>query len=323
MNNSLHDPFNLKFEHIEKIGKGVFGNVYKVLNRKNNKIVAIKKYRYRGSIDEMKMSALDEINFLKQLHGHPNIVQLYEIIENETMIGFSMELMDMNLAVLLTSSTKKLSDNLITCYSYQLLLGIIFCHTNGIIHLDLKPQNILVDESRCLKIADFGSAKKITHNPTDRSFNTVCSLWYRDPEILLGQKKYSYHNDMWSIGCIISEIATKYILFDGESEKEQLELIFQLLGTPCIDSKESNLYWPNINDLPRYNLYFGNNCSFPKWKRNDLSDYFLKKYKNKINNTIINLIEQFLIYDPSGRLDALSALKHPCFDNINGLKTIL
>lgn len=328
LSNLFDDSFNKKFKHIKKIGKGVFGNVHKMLNRENQQIVAVKKYRYQGDIEEMKMNAIAEINFLKQLSGHPNIIQLYEIIENETMIGISLEIMDMNLKELLMRSSEQLTDNLITSYSYQLLLGIEFCHTNNIIHLDLKPQNILIDKSRCLKIADFGSAKKITHIPSNRFFNTVCSLWYRDPEILLGQKKYSYHHDMWSIGCIISEMITKYILFCGETEKEQLDLIFQLLGTPCVDSlntnkfvhTEPNLYWSEMINLSKYKSYFINDNTFPKWRKKNLGEYYFKKYKININSDIIDLIQQFLIYDPRKRSSASSGLKHKCFNNINGLK---
>lgn len=344
MNDNSLDIFGEKFERIKKIGKGVFGNVYRALDKENKQIVAIKKYRYRGNMKEMKENAQQEIYFLQQLCSHPNIVHLNGVLENESVIVISLEVMDMNLTEFLKRSSQQLDDNLVQLLSHQLLSGIGFCHARDIIHLDLKPQNILINKFKQLKqleqlkICDFGSAKRINHIVSTRNYNSVGTLWYRDPEILLGQKKYYTHHDIWSAGCIISEIVTKHILFCGESQKEQIDLIFQLLGTPydantnvnefnkeniqfiinssinsSIGKPTTNLYWPNLSSLPNYKPIF------PKWGKKNLSNYFFKKYNVTTNDNIIDLMEKCLLYDSNRRLTAMAALQHQYFNNINNI----
>mmetsp|Transcript_33119 Transcript_33119/g.32245 ORF Transcript_33119/g.32245 Transcript_33119/m.32245 type:complete len:107 (+) Transcript_33119:463-783(+) len=100
----------------------------------------------------------------------------------------------------------------------QLLQGLLHCHKRRIMHRDLKPSNLLIDSSGSnLKLADFGLAR--TFGLPLKSFtHEVVTLWYRAPEILLGQKVYSTAVDMWSVGCIFFEMAHKKPLFYGDSE---------------------------------------------------------------------------------------------------------
>ena len=86
-------------------------------------------------------------------------------------------------------------------YLKQLLEGILYCHSNRVIHRDLKPQNLLIDSKGNLKIADFGLARSFTV-PLPSLTHEVVTLWYRAPEILLGEKVYTPSIDIWSIGCI-------------------------------------------------------------------------------------------------------------------------
>ena len=95
-----------------------------------------------------------------------------------------------------------------------------------IIYSDLKPQNILVAKDGTLKIADFGLARAFV--PPIRPFtHEIVTLWYRAPEILLGSKTYALPVDMWSVGTIIAEMATKNVLFPGDSEIDELYKIFR------------------------------------------------------------------------------------------------
>ena len=84
---------------------------------------------------------------------------------------------------------------------YQLLKGMDFCHARGIMHRDLKPQNLLVDRKGTLKLADFGLARAFMI-PVRSYTHEVVTLWYRAPEILLGQRTYAPAVDMWSIGTV-------------------------------------------------------------------------------------------------------------------------
>jgi serine/threonine protein kinase len=100
-------------------------------------------------------------------------------------------------------------------YLHQLLQGVEFCHQRRILHRDLKPQNLLIDENRTLKLADFGLARAFGI-PLRTYTHEVITLWYRAPEILMGSRHYSTGVDMWSVGCIFAEMITKRPLFPGK-----------------------------------------------------------------------------------------------------------
>lgn len=93
-------------------------------------------------------------------------------------------------------------------YTRQMLDGILYCHSNRVIHRDLKPQNILIDSEGNVKIADFGLARSFTV-PLPSLTHEVVTLWYRPPEILLGQKIYTPSIDIWSIGCIFGKLISR------------------------------------------------------------------------------------------------------------------
>jgi len=136
---------------------------------------------------------------------------------------------------------------------YQILRGVDYCHSKRIIHRDLKPQNLLVNKNGDIKICDFGLARAFTI-PIKTLTHEVETLWYRAPEILLGQKAYSLGVDMWAIGCIFSELITKRPLFMGDSEIDQIFKIFQFHGTP------SEMNWVGVSKLKNYKP------SFPKFR---------------------------------------------------------
>ena len=112
----------------------------------------------------------------------------------------------------LQSKDKKLSNSEIKSIMKQLINGIGYCHTRKVLHRDLKPQNILLDEQGNVKLADFGLARLLLM-PTKTLTHEVETLWYRAPEILLGQQKYTYAMDIWAVGCIFAELINKSPLF--------------------------------------------------------------------------------------------------------------
>ena len=139
--------------------------------------------------------------------------------------------------------------------------------------------------------------------PISKLTHEVVTLWYRPPEILLGQEKYSGACDMWGVGCIIAEMGTRQALFTGDCEIDQLFQIFQILGTPNED------IWPGVTSLPD----FKNN--FPQWKSKDLN----KKLRNRFDLNGIDLIKKLLLYPPNKRITAKKALLHPWFDDIRDI----
>lgn len=119
----------------------------------------------------------------------------------------------------------------IKLFIYQLVNGVNYCHSRRIIHRDLKPQNLLIDRKGNLKLADFGLARAFGI-PIKTLTHEIETLWYRAPEVLLGQKQYSLGVDIWAVGCIFAEMIEKKPLFSGDSEIDQIFKIFQFHGTP-------------------------------------------------------------------------------------------
>jgi serine/threonine protein kinase len=91
--------------------------------------------------------------------------------------------------------------------------GLDSLHSRMILHRDLKLENILIDIDGNVKIADFGLSKRATFHQRRKS-NTIASLWYRAPEIILGSERYFIGVDMWSIGCVMYDMLTMKTLFE-------------------------------------------------------------------------------------------------------------
>jgi len=115
---------------------------------------------------------------------------------------------------------------------FQLISGLNYCQTFKVLHRDIKPQNILIDNNENIKIADFGLARSF--NIVRPFTKEVVSLWYRAPEIILGCTQYSSKVDVWAVGCIFAELLSRkanlmedYILFKGADEMDQLKKIFR------------------------------------------------------------------------------------------------
>lgn len=178
----------------------------------------------------------------------------------------------------------------------QLLKGIVHCHQRRIIHRDLKPQNLLVDPTTCkLKLADFGLARAFSV-PIRTLTHEIETLWYRAPEVLLGQKEYALGVDMWAIGCIFAELIHQSPLFMGDSEIDQIFKIFKFHGTP--GEKE----WPGVTTLPDFKP------SFPRFKKSDP-----KTALPNFPPLALDLLMKLIALDPAKRINAKEALEHPYF----------
>ncbi|CAI7613742.1 unnamed protein product [Penicillium glandicola] len=129
---------------------------------------------------------------------------------------------------LIQSTSKPLEGKFIEFFTYQLLRGLKFIHSAGVIHRDLKPSNILIKENCDLKICDFGLAREQDHLMT----GYVSTRYYRAPEIMLNWQRYSYAVDIWSTGCILAEMLVGKVLLLGKDSVHHFQLITDMFGKP-------------------------------------------------------------------------------------------
>jgi len=281
---------------IQQVGEGTYGRVYKAKCRGTGKLVALKVVFNIEEEEGIAFTAVREIKYLQQLNGNKNIIKLEGTFfsqANELVLVF--EYMEHDISGLLSVKHASLTELEIKYIMKQLLEGLYQCYSNGVMHRDIKAANLLIGADNVVKIADFGLATNYLRR-TEFSTNVV-TLWYRAPELLLGQPKYTPKVDVWSAGCIFIELLTKQSPFPGKNEKHQMELIFKVLGTP------NETYWPGISKLPEYKTV----AQMPRYLNN-----LGKQYKH-INPVALDLLKQMLALNPDKRISASDALDHDYF----------
>jgi len=296
-----------KYEKLSKIGQGTFGEVFKARHRQTKKIIALKKVLMENEKEGFPITALREIKIL-QLLKHENVVSLFEICrtkeganENRATFYLVFEFCDHDLAGLLNNVHVKFSLPEIKEIMNQLLKGLYFIHNNKILHRDLKTANILITKTGKLKLADFGLARafSIQNQKPNKYTNRVVTLWYRPPELLLGDRNYGPPVDLWGAGCIMAELWTRSPIMQGQNEQSQLSLITQLCGSLTPDQ------WPGVEKLELYSK-----IELPKGQKRRVKER-LKAYVQ--NNGALDLLDKLLVVDPSKRIDADNALNHDFF----------
>jgi negative regulator of PHO system len=241
-------------------------------------------------------TAIREISLMKELK-HDNIVSLHDVIHTENKLMLVFEYMDKDLKKYMDSRGDRgaLDPTTIKSFMWQLLKGIAFCHDNRVLHRDLKPQNLLINNKGALKLADFGLARAFGI-PVNTFSNEVVTLWYRAPDVLLGSRTYNTSIDIWSAGCIMAEMYTGRPLFPGTTNEDQLQKIFRLMGTP------SERTWPGLTQFPEY-----------KQNWNVFATQDMRLYLPQIDQTGLQLLGQMLQLRPELRISATDALRHPWF----------
>lgn len=218
-----------KYQKIDKLGEGTYGVVYKAECKESGSIVALKRIRLDNEEQGIPCTAVREISLLRELR-HPNVVRLLDILHTERKLTLVFEYLESDLKRYLETeasgpdAAERTRLHLAPIFLRQLLQGLAYCHAQLVLHRDLKPQNILVSRRGELKIADFGLAR--TFSAPVRSYSSeVVTLWYRSPDVLLGNRFYSTNIDIWSVGCIFAEMVTGKPLFQGTDSTDQLHSI--------------------------------------------------------------------------------------------------
>jgi cyclin-dependent kinase len=272
-----------KYEIEGKCGEGTYGVVQKARNKDTDTLVALKYIKLESEDEGIPSTAIREIALLKELQ-HPNIVSLQDIVLESSQLILIFEYLEQDLYnIIKANNYTGLEIPIVKSYLKQMLEGVAHCHKNKVLHRDLKPQNLLVSKDGCLKLADFGLARAFGI-PVKNYTHEVVTLWYRPPDILLGSKTYSTQIDMWSVGCIFAEMVSGVPLFKGENEKDQLDKIFQIKGTPDSES------WPGMTDLPLYGDLKGD---LPEHQARDMQEIM-----PNLDDEGLDLLVSFLQCDP-------------------------
>ena len=209
------------------------------------------------------------------------------------------EYLSHDLTGLLNHPTFRLEQSQKKDLAKQLFEGLDYLHRRGVLHRDIKAANILVSSNGQLKLADFGLARFYAKRKRLDYTNRVITIWYRPPELLLGETQYGPAVDIWSAACVLVEIFTKHAIFPGDGgEISQLDKIYNVLGTP------TRADWPGIVDMQWFELLR------PTEKR---ASTFADKYRERVSLAAFELLAAMFRYNPAARPSASEVLQHAYF----------
>uniref|UniRef100_A0A8C7IJR6 dual-specificity kinase n=1 Tax=Oncorhynchus kisutch TaxID=8019 RepID=A0A8C7IJR6_ONCKI len=301
-----HDHIGFRFEVLEVIGKGSFGQVLKCLDHKTNELVAIKVIRNKKRFHHQAMVELKILDALrrKDRDNKHNIIHMKEHFYFRNHLCISFELLGVNLYELIKKNNfQGFSQILVRRFAYSLLKCLQMLHKEKIIHCDLKPENILLSHKGQgnIKVIDFGSSCY----EQQRVYTYIQSRFYRSPEVLLGHP-YSMAIDMWSFGCILAELYTGFPLFPGESEVEQIACIMEVLGMPPNDF---------LSTATRKKHFFdskGNprNITNSRGRKRRPNSKDLASVLKTNDPVFLDFIKRCLTWDPKKRMTPDEAMQH-------------
>ena len=293
-----------KYEIIDAIGQGAYGIVVaakdKSAVKKDKAHVAIKKIEKAFEHKIYTKRTLRELKILRLLK-HENIIGVRTLLlprsrEDFEDIYVCQPLMETDLATIV-KSPQPLSDEHTQFFVYQLLRGLKYMHSAGIIHRDLKPRNLLVNSNCDLKICDFGLSRA-THSAEEPGKMTdyVATRWYRAPELLLEVREYGATVDVWSVGCILAELLRRKPFLPGSDTRNQLDLTFEVFGTPGEDF---------ITAIPKPRVRKYLRSLVPRKPRS------LEAFFPKANPLAVDLLKKLMVVDYRNRITIDDALAHP------------
>ena len=282
----------------KRLGRGSYASVYETTHAKTKEVFAIKKF-VSDIHDGLETATLREIACLKYCNNHPNLIKILQILaltKDNVAILLPLFTYDLTQYLAAVHSHPKWNDTCIADVLVQILQGLRYLHSNGFLHRDLKPHNILINLEAAppnqVVIADLGLCVKYvrdTPRPSKKSTNII-TLWYRPPEILLGQRRYTTSADLWGVGCILAEMLTNKALLQGDSDIDQVNKIFDLLGTPTEGP---------LTTLPH-----------PIHTFRQVPSTFNQRFST-FGPHIVDLLSNLLQLDPTKRPDCDTALLHP------------
>uniref|UniRef100_A0A0D9V900 Protein kinase domain-containing protein n=1 Tax=Leersia perrieri TaxID=77586 RepID=A0A0D9V900_9ORYZ len=278
-----------KYEKLEKVGEGTYGKVYKAQDRETGQVVALKKTRLEMDEEGIPPTALREISLLRLLSQSVYVVRLLSVEQatknGKPILYLVFEFLDTDLKKFVDAFRKGPNPRPLPSnnFLYQLCKGVAHCHSHGVLHRDLKPQNLLVDKEKgILKIADLGLGRAFT----------------------VPMKSYT-HELKWSEDKLFFQVTlscNSCFTFSGKYfalSHLLTPVLDRLLGTPTEEQ------WPGVTDLRDWH-------EFPQWK-----PQILERSVPALEPEGVDLLSKMLQYNPANRISAKSAMEHPYFDTLD------
>lgn len=309
----IGDHLAYRYEVVDVLGKGSFGQVVRCVDHKTGALVAVKIIRNKKRFHQQ---ALIEVNLLTKLkewdpERRHSVVNFTQSFYFRGHLCISTELLGMNLYEFIKAHDfKGFSLKLIRRFTKQMLRSLVLLHAKKVIHCDLKPENILLVHplNSEIRVIDFGSSCF----ENEKVYTYIQSRFYRSPEVILGMS-YGMPIDMWSLGCILAELFTGYPIFPGENEQEQLACIMEVFGPPekhlIEKSSRKKLFFDSLGK-PRLTVS-------SKGRRRRPSSKELRQVLKCDDEAFLDFIARCLRWDPARRLSPHDALRH---EFITGVK---
>ena len=306
---------NYRYEILDILGKGSFGEAIKCYDHKNKDLVCIKIINSQKKFQNQAMTEIKILSLISScdINNDSNNVKFYNYFRFRNHICLVFELLGKNLFEYLQLNNFVGFDiNLIKSYTQQMLFSLLFLRNMGIIHCDLKPENILIFPNNVsqIKVIDFGSSCL----ESERIYLYIQSRFYRAPEVIF-DLGYNYEIDMWSLGCILYELYRGEPLFPGINEVEQIYLIMEKIGFPpkyIIEHSPKKMLFYDENLKPYQMIDEEGNYIVPGGKK-------LKDIMKDAPDSFVDFVSKCLKWNPFERITPDKALLHPfIIENMNG-----
>jgi len=289
------------FEVVRKIGWGKYSVVFEgtCISQKRKVVLKVLKPVRKKKITR-------EIKILENLKGGPNIIELLDVVKDPlsqtpTLVFEHVNNCDQK------SLYERFTEKDVSYYIFQILRALEYCHSQGIMHRDVKPQNVMIDhEKRQLKLIDWGLAD-FYHR--DREYSVrVASRHHKGPELLVENTHYDYSLDVWGAGCMLAGmIFRKDPFFCGKDNVDQLVKIARVLGT---DDLHAYLHRHELRLDPEISAALSRHPKKPWSKFISPSNHHL------CSHLALDLLDKMLVYDHNKRILPREALAHPFFDAV-------
>ena len=278
------------FVVLEQICQTQFSTILRCKNKTTKDIVVLKEISQKKTEDAPNKQVLRELLVLMNF-SHPHIVKYNSVFVHHSNIVIEMEFCTSSLSNVIKQISKPFHVAQTKKIIRSIALGLKYLHDHDIIHRDIKPGNIFIDENCIVKLGDFGSSRIITNYNNGNLTPLVGTKWYKAPEIIFGNKIYDKSADIWSFGCLIAELFLLEPLFPGATDFEMINLIFGFLG---FSKEDEEVLKPKL-----------------KINYKEMKDSIFESTFDTADKDSIDLMKKMLCANPKKRINIDEVLLHP------------